>query len=973
MPTGGLYLVDAHSLIFQVFHAIRDMTSPAGLPTNALYGFVRDILFLRSLGPDYLVVAFDRPEPTFRSAIYPEYKAHREPPPDDLLRQIPMIERALHAMHVPVLYKVGFEADDILATLAVAGEQRGLEVFICTSDKDCRQLLSDRVRLYSLRKREAFGPADLMDDWGVRPDQVVDLQTLVGDGVDNVPGVPGIGVKTAAKLLQEFGTLDNLMANTAKVTGKKRESLEASAELVKTSRSLVRLDTNVDLPFDWDGWKLRSMDTARLLGLFKEWGFTGLANQVRASDGDVAEPTGALTRADAPAQGELFAPGEELFPFGANASPDNADANGSDGLPSEGLTHPDRLHGFRGDWTHWEPCYRLIDTPEAFDALVGQLRTQSRFAFDTETTSLDPLRAELVGIALCWKPNEAYYVPVRGPLGSRTIDLATFKAKLGPLLADARVAKVNQNIKYDLLALHAAGLEVRGVAGDPMLAHYLLHSGERSHSLDDMARTLLNHTMIPITDLIGKKKPKQPQLSMDQVATNAVADYAAEDADAAWRLTSLLEAELDRAENAHLKTVYRDLEVPLLVVLAEMERAGVRLDVPYLKQLSGEMQGQLVRLQNEIHTLAGHEFNVSSLPQLRKVLFDELKLPVQGRTGTTGEASTDQESLEKLAALELPGANLARKVLEHRQISKLKGTYVDALPGLVHPRTGRLHTSFHQTVAATGRLSSSDPNLQNIPVRRENGQAVRKAFVPEPGWLFLTADYSQIELRLLAHFCQDAALCHAFAAGQDIHTAVAAQIGNVPESNVTSDQRRMAKTVNFGVIYGMSATGLAQRLQIPKAEAAAFIKAYFERYPSVETYQGTLLDDCRRRGYTTTILGRRRRFDPTAIRANSTYRDRNAAEREAINMEVQGSAADLIKLAMIDIQRRLAQDGYRARLLLQVHDELVFESPPDEMPRLAVMVEEMMTRGDRVRRLGLRVPLVVDLGCGLNWLEVNSL
>lgn len=937
-PTGTLYLVDAHSLIFQVFHAIRGMSSPSGLPTNALFGFMRDVLFLRSLKPDYLVVAFDLPGPTFRSAIFADYKAHREPPPDDLQLQVPMIVQALEGMRVPVVSREAFEADDIMATLAVAGEKRGLDVYLCTSDKDCRQLLSDRVRLFNLRKREEFGPAQLMEDWGVRPDQVVDLQSLVGDSVDNVPGVPGIGVKTAAKLLQEFDTLDNLLANTARVPGKKREALEASGEIIKLSRRLVRLDTNVDVPLTWDAWKVQPMDTDRLLALCREWGFNTLAGQIRALGGAPA----------APAQAEMFA-GEELFPFGANA-PDGEKAD----APRE-----------------WRPVYTLIDTPEAFEALITDLGKQKRFAFDTETTGLDPLRADLVGVSLCWQPNRACYVAVRGPLGAKTIDVAALKQKLGPILADRAIAKVNQNIKYDLLALRALGLEVHHVAGDPMLADYLLRPGERGHGLDDLSRRHLKHQMIPITDLIGKKKPKQPQLTMDQVPTDKVAEYAAEDADAAWQLAELLEGELDKPDNAPLKKIYHEIEVPLVEVLTEMEWNGIRLDVPYLKQLSVEMTAQMEAIEKAIYALAGRPFNIASLPQLRAVLFDELKLPVQGRTNTTGEPSTDQESLEKLAALKLPGAELCRKVLEHRQISKLKGTYVDALPTLVNPRTGRLHTSFNQTVAVTGRLSSSDPNLQNIPVRRENGQQVRKAFVPEPGWVLLCADYSQIELRLLAHFCEDPTLVRAFAADRDIHAAVAANIWGVPEDQVTSDQRRMAKTVNFGVLYGMSPGGLAQRLQIPKPDAAAFIKSYFERYPKVEAYQSEVLRRCRETGCTTTILGRRRHFDVTAIRPDSSYQNRNTAEREAINMEVQGSAADLIKLAMLDVYRRLAREKFEARLLLQVHDELVFECPPGELARLAEMVREEMT-GPVARRLNLRVPLRVDLASGPNWLEVQE-
>jgi DNA polymerase-1 len=911
------------------------------------------------------VVAFDLPGPTFRSVIYPDYKAHREPPPDDLQLQIPMILTALEALRVPVLAKEGFEADDILATLAVAGERHDLDVYLCTSDKDCRQLLSERVRLYNLRKREEFGPAELLEDWGVRPDQVVDLQSLVGDSVDNVPGVPGIGVKTAAKLLQEFDTLDNLLANTARVTGKKRESLETSGEIVKLSRSLVRLDTNMDIPLTWHAWKIHPIDTPRMLTLCKEWGFHSLANQVRALGEAAGDDPFAPVAPSAPIQGDLFSgatpaadsfDGEELFPFGANAPADAApDARGE-------LT-------VAPDLTHWQPTYSLIDTSEKLDTLVAALRQQPRFVFDTETTGLDALRADLVGIALCWRPNEAYYLPLRGPLGSPTLAADEVRAKLGPIFADPQFTKANQNIKFDLLVLHAAGLPIAGVDGDPMLAHYLLHSGERSHSLDDMARSLLNHAMIPITDLIGKKKPKQPQLTMDQVPTDRVAEYAGEDADAAWRLLTLLEGQLERPENAPLKAIYRELELPLLEVLAEMEATGIALDVPYLKHLSGEMAIQLETIEAEIYALAGKPFNIASLPQLRTILFTDMKMPVQGRTGTTGEPSTDQESLEKLAALKLPGAALARKVLEHRQISKLKGTYVDALPELVHPRTGRIHTSFNQTVAATGRLSSSDPNLQNIPVRRENGQAVRKAFLPAPGWVLLTADYSQIELRLLAHFCGDETLCGAFAEGRDIHAAVAAEIFNVPLEGVTPEQRRMAKTVNFGVIYGISAAGLSQRLGIPKSEAATFITSYFARYPKVEAYQANLLRDTRTNGYTTTLLGRRRHFDRTAIRSHSSYQNRNTAEREAINMEVQGSAADLIKLAMLEVRQALRAEKFQARMLLQVHDELVFECPPEEIDRLAATVRRAMI-DPVVARLQLRVPLAVDVSRGPNWLEV---
>ena len=950
--TGNLYLVDAHALIFQVFHAIRGMTSPSGMPTNALFGFARDLMFLRGLRPDYLVCAFDRAEPTFRSAIYPEYKAHRDEMPSDLCLQIPLIHRLLEAMNVPVVSVAGFEADDVLATLAGAGAQRGLDVYLCSSDKDCRQLIGDRVRMYSLRKRQAFGREELLADWGIKPEQVVDLQTLVGDSVDNVPGVPGIGIKTAAKLLQDFGTLENILAHIDRVPGAKRqESLRNAGDIIERTRKLVRLDTNVPLKLDWDSWRLREPDVPRLRQLFQEWGFHSLANQLRESG-----PTAGQS------QGELFA-AEELFPFGANAP---AEATES---PAIGATP------VPPGADNWQADYQLVDTEAKFEKFLRQLRKQKRLAFDLETTSLSPLQAEIVGLAFSWKAGQAWYLPLRGPEGSSLLDPETALARLRPILEDAGVAKVNQNIKYDLLVLRGRGLQPAGVAGDPMVADYLLHAGERSHGLEDLSRRYFNHQVIPITDLIGKKSRKTPQLSMDQVPTERVAVYAGEDADVAWRLSEMLEAQLAQSEGqvrGSLRKLYDDVEVPLIEVLAELEYNGIRLDIPFLRGLSVDMGQQLAMIEKEIYELAGHPFNIGSLVQLRKVLFDELKLPVQGRTGITGAASTDQATLEKLAVLNHPGADLPRKILEYRRIAKLKSTYVDALPEMVNPNTGRVHASFNQTVTSTGRLSASDPNLQNIPVRREEGQQIRQAFLPAEGWVLLTADYSQIELRLLAHFCGDEELRRAFAEDRDIHAAVASQIFGVPEAEVTANMRRMAKTVNFGVIYGISPVGLGQRLEMSRDEAARFIASYFARYPKVQEYQDHLLNECRQTGYVSTILGRRRHFDPDAIRANSTYQQRNTAEREAINMEIQGSAADLIKLAMLNVYRRLRREGRRARLLLQIHDELVFEAPPEELQSLAELVREEMTT-PVARALGLHVPIKVDLSSGPNWLEVTEM
>jgi DNA polymerase-1 len=943
-----MYLVDAHSLIFQVFHAIGEMSSPTGLPVNAVFGFARDLLFLRARKAAYLICAFDRGEPTVRTQVYKEYKAHRAPMPDDLCSQLPLIEQLVEAMRIPVLTAPGYEADDVIATVAKAASERGIEVFICTSDKDCRQLIDDRVRLYSLRKHAEFGRQELLHDWGITPEQVVDFQAMVGDKVDNVPGVPGIGEKTATALLKEFGTLDNILANVERVPGaKKQENLRAWAAQEQISRQLVRLESGVPIEIDWEGWRLGPWDKPRLLALFRAWGFRSFAAQVQAEDAPAAAPPG-----DGMTQGELF-------PFGANV-----ETNGT--APPAEEKAPQAADERQG----WKATYHLIDTPAKFRTFFKELKKQKRIAIDLETTSLSPAEAEVVGYAISWKEGEAYYLPVRGPADAAVLDPAATLDKLRAVLEDPAVEKVNQNIKYDLLVLRHQGMTPAGVAGDPMVAHYLLHSGQRSHNLEYLAQEYLHHQVIPITDLIGRKPRANEkgarQLRMDEVPTARVAEYSGEDADVAWRLAGLLEPQLAASGLARL---YREVEVPLIEVLAELEHNGIRLDIPMLKRVGEDMARQLADIEQEIYKAAGHEFNIASLKQLRKVLFDELKLPVKGKTGVTGEPSTDQATLEELAA---EGKSpVPRLILQHRQIAKLKGTYVEPLPEVVNPRTMRIHASFNQTIAATGRLSSSDPNLQNIPIRREQGQEIRRAFLPEEGWTLLTADYSQIELRLLAHFCGDEEMRRAFAQDHDIHAAVASQIFGVAEKDVTAEMRRMAKTVNFGVIYGISAHGLAQRLGIKREEAEKFIDAYFARYPKVKEYQARLLEDCRRTGYVGTILGRRREFDRGNIRSDSTYRQRNQTEREAINMEIQGSAADLIKLAMLHIYRRLKDEGRRGRMLLQIHDELVFEVPPEEFAPVAALVREEMTTA-RQRELNLQVPLRVDLAAGPNWLDVED-
>jgi DNA polymerase I len=934
----SIYLVDAHSLIFRVFHAIPSMSSPKGLPTNAVFGFAKDILYLKNdRKPAYLLCAFDLPGPTFRNDLYAEYKAHRPPPPDDLVLQIPLIHRMLKALRVPHVSAASFEADDVLATVAREASQRGMEVFICTSDKDCRQMIDGRVQLFSMKKREAFGRDELMKDWGITPEQVVDFQSLVGDSVDNVPGVPGIGEKTAAQLLQQFGTLENVLASIDKISGKKRqENLRAAGTTIQLTRQLVTLNDHVPVNLDWDNWRVQPPDVDQFHALCRELGFRTLATMV--SDQDRGE------KVESTAEPKTFVQGE-LFPFGANAESEPEPAGGT----QKGEPNP-----VRSD--NWQAKYHLVNTAEKFDAFEQELKKQKRFAIDLETTSLEPRRAEIVGYAVCWQPGEAYYLAVRAPEGEPTLEPDIVLNRLRPILEDPAVAKINQNMKYDLMVLRQQGVNLAGVAGDSMVGDYLLHAGERSHGMTELSQRYLRHKVIEITELIGKGKK---QLRMDQVNTAKVAEYSGEDADVAWRLCELIEPELATNGFADL---YKDLEIPLIEVLAELEFNGIRLDIPRLKRLGEEMAGQLAGIEKDIYRLAGHEFNIASPKQLRTVLFDEMKLPTQRKTSTTGEASTDQETLEKLAAL---GHELPRKIVEHRQIAKLKGTYVDALPEMVNPQTGRVHASFNQTVTSTGRLSSSDPNLQNVPVRREQGKQIRQAFIPEDGWVLLTADYSQIELRLLAHFCGDDNLRKAFADDVDIHSLVASQIFGIAEQDVSSDMRRMAKTVNFGVIYGMSAHGLSQRLEIPREEAAKFIDAYFARYPKVLEYQAKLLEKCRTTGFVTTILGHRRAI--TGIREDSHYSQRNQPEREAVNMEIQGSAADLMKLAMLHIYRRMRENKLKSRMLLTVHDELVFESPPNELKELATMVEKEMTTA-----MKFEVPLKVDIAAGANWLDVEE-
>jgi DNA polymerase-1 len=889
------YVLDAFSLIFQVFHAIPEMTGPSGQPTQAVFGIFRDLMNLyRERKPDYLAAAFDGPGPVFRSEIYAEYKANRPEMPDDLVPQIPVIRRLFEGFRVPVLIEPGMEADDIIATLARRAEERGLDVVIVTADKDARQLISDQVRVLNLRKNKYIDSAELEKEWGIRPDQVVDFLALTGDSVDNVPGVPGIGEGFAASFLKEFGTLDYLLANLSRVKQpKKQQSLRDHAETARRARTLVRLRDDLAIPLDWELLKTQLPNVESLKALCGECGFHRFRDELEI----------------------------QYAPLKIERS--------------------------------WQAVYHTVNSPEAVARFIDELKSQPKICIDTETTGIDPLRADLVGISMSWRAGEAYYLPVRGPAGSSLLDQASTLEWLRPVLLDPAVEKVGQNIKYDMLALKRAGLELAGPITDTMVLSYLLESGERNHNLDQLSQRLLDHTMIPITDLIGKGKN---QGRMDDVPLEKITEYAGEDADATWRIAQIL-AERVRAEG--LWDLYAELERPLISVLARMEAAGIKVDVERLQQLSREFAARMDAIETEVYALAGRTFNINSGPQLRQVLFDELKLPPLQKT-PKGEQSTAQDVLEELA-LKHPVPAL---LIQHRQLAKLKSTYLDALPALVNPDDGRIHASFNQSVAATGRLSSSDPNLQNIPVRTQDGRQIRQAFLAgRPGWLLLTADYSQIELRILAHYSDDPALCRAFARDQDIHRAVASRIFQVAEADVDDRMRGVAKTVNFGVVYGQSAYGLSSRLGISQAEAASFIEAYFQEYAGVDRFITATLEAAQKAGRVETILGRRR---PINGIKSTTGRSRNLAERTAINTVIQGSAADLIKRAMILLDRSLRDQGFQARMLLQIHDELVFEAPVDEIARLAEVVQKEMTSA-----LDLKVPLKVDVAAGPNWLDVE--
>ncbi len=933
-----LYLIDGHAQFFRAYHALRPgMTSPVTRePTNLTFGFTGILLkLIRDYRPDYLAVVIDvsGDRETFRSELYPQYKAHRPSAPEDFHPQVERCLELLREMRIPVVGEAGVEADDVIATLVrrLEAQHEDLDIRIVSRDKDLAQLIGEHVKLLDIYKDEMVEPSALFNTQGVEPGQVRDILALMGDPTDNVPGVPGIGPKTAAQLIQRYGSIDALMEHLDEIKGKRRENLEASREMVRLSRELVTLKQDVDVELDLDAARCdpAEIPVEPVVAIFRQLGFNRAERELRELAGGRAEPP-------APARPAADRSSDEPGLFAEVAPPPPAD---------------------RG-------AYRLITTVEQLDEVVRAIRTAGEFAVDTETDSVFPMRARLCGISVALEPRTGVYIPVRSPEPDRHLDTEAVMSRLRPVLEDESLAKIGQNLKYDMNVLRRHGARLAGVAFDTMIASYVLDASRSSHRLDVLALAFLKHTCIPLSSLIGTGRRRK---GFHEVPLERALEYAAEDADVALRLRDVLAPRLDEQG---LRPLFDEVEMPLVEVLAELEFNGIRIDPQELDRQRERLSGRIAELRRRIGDAAPHPFNPDSPKQLAAALFNRpdqeppgLGLRVQ-RRGKTGP-STDQEVLERLAADPAIDSPVPGLVVEHRQLTKLVSTYLVALKEAINPDTGRVHASFHQTVAATGRLASSDPNLQNIPIRTEVGREIRRAFVAEPGHALIAADYSQIELRLLAHLAEDEGLIQAFRRGDDIHRTAAADVFGVPATEVTPQQRDAAKMVNFGIIYGITAYGLARRLgsDVSREQAAAFIRDYKARYPRIDEFLRQCVETAQTAGYVQTMLGRRRPIPQINAR---NPQQRALGERMAINSVVQGSAADLIKLAMINLHRELPGRHPHARMLLQIHDELVFEAPESEAEPVRLFVAERMEHA-----MDLRVPLVVGSAWSTSWIDVK--
>ncbi len=969
-----LFLVDGSGYIFRAYHALPPLTRKSdGLPVGAVSGFCNMLWKLLKdarntdvgVVPTHFAVIFDYSSKTFRNTLYPDYKANRTAPPEDLIPQFGLIRQATRAFNLPCIEKEGFEADDLIATYARLAEAAGGDVTIVSSDKDLMQLVTPKVSMYDSMKDKQISIPEVIEKWGVPPEKMIDLQSLTGDSTDNVPGIPGIGPKTAAQLLEEFGDLDTLLARAGEIKqNKRRENILAFADQTKIARELVTLKNDVPLDVDLDGLVLEPQDGPRLIGFLKAMEFTSLTRRVAEAtetDASAIDPCTVETDWGADAHGpDLDVPAKAE----SEAAPATIAAPAAEGYTPKALAEKRAAEATAQKIdTGAYACIRDLATLRAWLAEATEI---GLMGFDTETTSLDPMLAELVGFSLALAPGRAAYVPLQhkagagdllgGGLVEGQIPLDAALAALKPVLEDASVLKIAQNMKYDWLVMRRHGVDAVSF-DDTMLISYVLDAGVGSHGMDPLSERWLGHKPIAYKDVAGSGKSA---VGFDMVDLDRATAYAAEDADVTLRLWQVLKPRL-AAEG--LTSVYERLERPLVAVLARMEERGVSVDRQVLSRLSGDLAQAAARFEDEIYELAGERFTIGSPKQLGDILFGKMSLPGASKT-KTGQWSTSAQVLEDLAA---EGHPLPRKIVDWRQLTKLKSTYTDALPGFIHPETKRVHTSYAMAATSTGRLSSSEPNLQNIPVRTAEGRKIRTAFIAEPGNKLISADYSQIELRVLAHVADIPQLKQAFADGMDIHAMTASEMFGVPVQGMPPEVRRRAKAINFGIIYGISAFGLANQLSIPREEAGQYIRTYFERFPGIRDYMEATKAFAREHGYVETIFGRRAHY-PDIRASNPQVRAFN--ERAAINAPIQGSAADIIRRAMIRMEDALAAENLSARMLLQVHDELIFEAPDAEVETTIPVVRRIMEHA-AMPAVSLSVPLHVDARAAHNWDEAH--
>ncbi len=920
-----LFLIDAYALIYRSYYAFlkNPRINSKGINTSAIFGFINSLEdVLKREQPTHIAIGFDPSGPTFRHEAYTDYKAQREETPEVIRQSVPIIKQIIQAYRIPLLEVTGFEADDVIGTIARQAAQKGFEVYMMTPDKDYGQLVADHIYMYRPKfggDYEVLGVAEVLEKYGLTStEQVIDMLGLMGDTADNIPGCPGVGEKTAQKLLAQFGSIDNLLENTDQLKGAQKKKIEENKEQIRFSKFLATIRTDVPIEFDEELCLRQESDKDQLIEIYKDLELKTFINRLTGDDKK-------QTASEGPVQGSLF----DIF------ATESAD---------------DSKYSTLADLKSTPHTYYLADTEEKQAELARFLESQEFFAFDTETDGIDPLRAGLVGMSFAVKENEAWYVPV----AADPTEAAGQVARFAPALENEKIQKIGQNIKFDLLVLRKYGVKVAGPLFDTMIAHYLINP-ELRHGMDYLAETYLHYKTVAIEELIGPKGKKQR--TMRDVAIEQVAEYAAEDADVTLKLKNYFAPELKKEQ---VEPLFFDIEMPLIYVLAEMEYTGVTLDTAALKQSSETLTASMNAIEQEVYELAGKEFNINSTKQVGEVLFDHLKLDDKAKKTKTGGYSTSEEVLEKLRSKH----PIIGKLLEYRSLKKLLSTYIDALPELIYPETGKIHTSFNQAVTSTGRLSSTNPNLQNIPVRDELGREIRKAFTADnEDCVFFSADYSQIELRIMAHLSGDEHMIEAFRSGADIHAATAAKIYGIPVEEVSSDMRRKAKTANFGIIYGISVFGLAERLSIPRAESKDLIDGYFRTYPGIRAYMDKSIQVAKENGYVETLF-KRKRFLPDINSHNAVVR--GYAERNAINAPIQGSAADIIKLAMVRIHRRFEHEQLRSKMILQVHDELNFNVWRDELNKVKQIVLEEMEQV-----IPLQVPLIADCGEGKNWLEAH--